>query len=41
VSFRLPSQQYDRLYERASRERVSIAEAVRRVVQDADRDEDR
>ena len=40
VSFRLPSRQYDELAHRAARDRVSVADAVRRAVNRAARDDE-
>lgn len=40
VSFRLPTPDYDHLIQRASRERVTVADVIRRAVRDADRDDD-
>jgi hypothetical protein len=39
VCFSLPTPQYDHLYERAQRERVSIGEVIRRKLDD-DHDDD-
>lgn len=40
VTFRLPSRQYDELVHRANRDRVSVADAVRRAVSRVTRDHD-
>jgi hypothetical protein len=40
VSFVLPSAAYDRLYSAAARERVSVAEAIRRRLEPHDDDDD-
>jgi hypothetical protein len=41
VTFRVPSLQYDRLYERARRERSNVADVIRRQLQrGADADDD-
>lgn len=39
VTIRLPSRAYDRQYQRAQRERVTIAEAIRRTLKDGEADD--